>query len=675
MKRVNEKIKNQKRIRCRIIAMITAGLICLAAFPSFPGKAVYAEEASTEAAAEIEGEEKTDESNILAPDTGRVEFWEWKRFDGNNVRSIFGDNKYHPVMFCMYKFYSKKNNKYLSFIGNSIDELPGATTDAASAKKFYITPGEGKTKYQFLSSYADKSHYFLPTKTDRVNDYKSDFNSTSVNVESTTCPEGFGSCLSTSIGTEEHSAAYFINCEESLLIKSDNRGVKNAISEEDFNSLRFFTKGDSMGVPWVMVKQWGDSTARQAIKMCFPKKQMTTEEAMVYQPDSSEFYLYSAAYHTTGDGPEPTLYARKGNYKNGDPMSDKDWFHLILYGNMAYIMAYNDDYRNDVSDEDFYANVFTGETDSAFFAVLGNQTYPYVAIGTKSAYFMNSDGRPFGPMQRYNSYCVYRPFVGTPHLFTSITTRTIPAGKLYPISNEAFMKPSDDGKDKAAQSEGIIIPKGETLTIEGTVTVSCKLINNGKIVIKDGGTLLIKKGGTIFPYTKICDGQGTIDCQGGNVVIMEGGSIYGFCNGSTKPDNPYDQTNAPLSLTGGGTLINYGNLVLTYGIVDKGSKIENRAKGKIILGYNRKDPLDLNPNTSSYLSKSSPNNYSKDSDGRVTIGLFGIRESEVSVYFDHERGKQYISNTVDYNGTLVNEKTATITGKDLVYIDITTPEY
>ena len=185
----------------------------------------------------------------------------------------------------------------------------------------------------------------------------------------------------------------------------------------------------------------------------------------------------------------------------------------------------------------------------------------------------------FGP-ETTDTYAMFKWYVGTRHVFTSINDQTIPEGKLKPFTAGDFV-----GVGGTTEStEGIIIPKGNTLTIDGgTVSVACNIINNGRIEIKNGGTLIIKDGGCIAPFTDDC--EGVIDCNGGNIIVMEGGRLFGFNDASSKE--------SCFKLTTGSNLVNYGKVALSSADIDQGSKIENRKDGIFVIGVLRKDPLVL----------------------------------------------------------------------------------
>lgn len=593
-------------------------------------------EKSTEGSTE-KGEEKPDEeekksdSNILQANLGRVEFWEWKKLD--QVKDAFGDNKYHPVMMI-------------------------------SGKQMY------NGRYAFISSYSNRNHVFLPTYTNKVNNFSNDFPAVPGNPESTAGGD-FG--YYGRRDNEDHSPAYYFDAEENYYMHLSSWGYKG-MSREDFDSERFFTTGTSMGVPWMKVANWGPDNGRTMMYITFPDKELSGGEAAVYQPDGDDYYLYvRSLVGPGGSRSEATMCATHYEMFDESKKHDiypQDVWHLVhgkhtlkngpiaFEGTYWFLVGYNDSYENSTAYDKFGANLINGATDYSFFTMFRDHKASNADRGIE----IIPQGSKSACLQRTTTDYYFNAFVGTPHLFTSINTQTVPEGKLFPMTAGTYM-PADtneNGETEVSASEGLILPKGQVLTIDGgTVSVSCKLINNGKIVVKNGGTLIVKDGGCIMPYTKLCDGEGTIECNGGNVIIMEGGSIYGFTTGVSTKSNPYSQTNAPIRLTGGSTLINYGNLSFTYGVVDNGSKIENRKNGRLNIGYNRHDPLELNPNLSNYLSKSSPANYPQ---GQATIGLFPLKTMSSS-------------SSLDSSGVVKSEKTATIVGSEDCHISIITPEY
>ena len=560
-------------------------------------------------AGEQPAEEETD---ILKPKTGTVSFWEWKRVD--IIKDALGDNQYHPILL-------------------------------ASVKNYY------SGYHPFFSSYSDREHVFLPTITTRANNFTSEFGSVKGNPEKETGDSGFYGKRD----GEEHSPSYYFNAEENVYYVNTYTG-KKGITDAEFNSNRFFTYGDSMGVPWIRAAHWGSDNGRTMVSICFPKKQLTNTEALMYQPDKNDFYLDVRGYES-----EPTNCITHGQVRDEYPM---DIYHLVYNNKMWRVVSYNDDYRNGCAYDEFGSNILNGETDYGYLTMFLEKDYSIIPQGSKSSCLGRAD-----------CHYIFHMFVGTPHFMTSLESQKVEDGRLLPLEPGVFR----DNDGLAAKSDGIILPKGETLTIDGgTVSVTTNFINNGTIEVKNGGTLIVKKGGCISPYTKKCDGEGTIKCDGGSVIIMEGGSIYGFCNGD-NPNNwssSYNTSNAPLLLTGGGTLVNYGKLVLTYAVVGNGCKIENRKMGSFNLGYNRTDPLEMLAVRPSTVAKVDLTKYPNLS----PVGLYGIGSDKATVinektaYFEHSINRQVQKATQDpKNPTQTVTETVDLAPEDRV--DIIVPAY
>ena len=599
-------------------AVLSVSLMMLSASFSYADiPAVYADDEVEDTKDKDDGDDEVEESNILDPELGRVEFWDWKRI--RNIKEVFGDNKYHPILFL-----SLRNNSY--------------------------------GKASFLSSYSDRNHVMLPTYTNRYNMFTDAFPSVPGNPE-TTVGGDYGYYGRNN--NEAHSPAYYMDAEENFYLHLSEKGRKG-LDIKYRNQDRFFTTGTSMGVPWLKASQFGPDGGRTMMYITFPKKELSGGEAMLYQPDSSDYFLYVGAICGPGGSrSEPTMYA--SHNQNTSPAQD-NW-HLIAYspekrgiagGDTVWaLVGLNNDYVNSVAETSWGNNLMIGHDDACVMTMFRDKKIEIIPQGTKS-----------DPMKKRDTtdYLWY-PYAGTPHLFTSLVTQTIEEGKILPITAGTYMEQKKDSDTSSvSKTEGLILPKGETLTIDGgTVYVDTNFIHNGKIRIINGGTLVVKNGGCISPYTDQCAGEGTIECDGGNIVVMPGGRIYGYCTGIDKnSSNPYSQTNAPLRLVGGGTMINYGTVVLTYGVVGKGSKIEVRKDGVLKVGYNRKDQLEMMYNNQNNYGLSDPVNYPENA---KTIGLFGIggyfgepkvdpyvqayKNSKSGIHINNRIGKSSTSNTSD----------------------------
>ena len=500
--------------------------------------------------------ETVEESNLLTGKTGRVDFWDWKAVSNiDQLKNVLYDNQYHPIMLATgvdYGIYHLITSYFGSY----------------------------KDKHYFFNAVVDRDHVALPTRTPvRNNGFKTEFGTIKIDVDSSAYYNGYHPD-----DGENHSPGYFFNQYENLYLKMH---CKTKIPDSDFRSNRFFTKGDSMGVPWVRQVQFKDNKA--AIDIVFPKKVLTADEALVYQPNSTDWYFYNAALPENRDKSkdyEPALYM----HHSPDEPAKQDYWHLVNKDmNTWFLAAFNDNNDNDICDDTWDNGVLTGGTDFVLWSMVMDMPYELIPQGSVAAY----DGQPLQlrTSMKWNRFCCYKLFVGTPHLFTSIETQTIPAGKLYPMTSDAFVSAenAEKGNTQASKSEGVILPEGNVLTIDGgTVSVSCDIINNGKIVIKNGGTLIVKNGGTISPYTSLSSG-GTIECNDGNIIIMEGGRIYSL----TDKENIENATEPSLKLEAGSTLINYGGLAVTTAEIDAGSKIDNRAKSVFYAGVTRSDKMEM----------------------------------------------------------------------------------
>jgi len=509
------------RRRKRVIgAVIMAACIALSSLYIIPSNIdVYADD-TTETTDTDKAAEKA-----FTPKTGVVAFWEWERINSGNIREKLSDNKFHPVIFAGTK----------TINGN----------------------------HPFLSSYSDRDHCFLPTNTDSWNQYKEYFKSVPNNPETENSYEGHYGKKS----NEEHSTSYYFNATSSVYYCGTNVG-QNGVSDIDYNSSKFFTTGNSMGVPWIKVAKWGSDYGRTIISFTFPQKQLTNTEAVLYQPKNNSDWFLQACSTKNGearDEPANYLVRNMDDCINGHT---HDGYHLVFSGENTYLITYNNDYDNDVCKDNFGSNVINGDTDYSYLCLMSNTERKYNIIP------QGSESSPCYNRSTMN-YC-YHAFIGTPHFFTAFMTQTIGQDQFFPISAAGFK--DDDGMD--AKSEGMMIPKGETITIDGgIVSLSTNLINNGNIVIKNGGSLVIKNGGCVGPYTK--QAQGNITVEDGNVIIMPGGKLCCFENNN----------GTQLTLTKGSSIVNYGYLAATKISMAEGCKIENRKNGVFYAGLERKDPL------------------------------------------------------------------------------------
>ena len=142
------------------------------------------------------------------------------------------------------------------------------------------------------------------------------------------------------------------------------------------------------------------------------------------------------------------------------------------------------------------------------------------------------------------------------------------------IEYDAILQSFTIGKGASYSIDGkVILNKGVTITVEdgGVLTVDKDLLNNGQIIVKEGGILIVNEGGCIMPYSETPDGNITID--GGSMIIMEDASVV------------MDKGEGTLMVRNGATIINYGVLMVSSLLeLRNNSCLTNKANGHIIFG-------------------------------------------------------------------------------------------
>lgn len=142
------------------------------------------------------------------------------------------------------------------------------------------------------------------------------------------------------------------------------------------------------------------------------------------------------------------------------------------------------------------------------------------------------------------------------------------------IEYDAILQSFTIGKGASYSIDGkVILNKGVTITVEdgGVLTVDKDLLNNGQIIVKEGGVLIVNEGGCIMPYSETPDGSITID--GGNMIIMEDASVV------------MDKGEGALMVRNGATIINYGVLMVSRMLeLRNNSCLMNKETGHIIFG-------------------------------------------------------------------------------------------
>ena len=173
--------------------------------------------------------------------------------------------------------------------------------------------------------------------------------------------------------------------------------------------------------------------------------------------------------------------------------------------------------------------------------------------------------------------CYYSTYRGTEMHFSTIEgDTTVSENQVFNITGGKYV----DANGKEKETQGVMIMNGSKLVIDGgIVSVKGKLINNGTIELKNGGTLIVQDGGSISPF---CPGHGadkngcgTIKSTGGDIIIEKGGALYaGMCDDKCN-QVPFYMDNSSMILNCG--LLVYGTLRM-----GDGSRLECRNGSKTI---------------------------------------------------------------------------------------------
>ena len=119
----------------------------------------------------------------------------------------------------------------------------------------------------------------------------------------------------------------------------------------------------------------------------------------------------------------------------------------------------------------------------------------------------------------------------------------------------------------------LVLNKDVTITVEdgGVLMVDRQLLNNGNIVVKNGGTVIVNEGGYIMPFGKKVDGGITLD--GGNLIIMDNAKV--LC----------DEGTGTLLARNGASIINRGVLLVGKALeLRNNSYLRNETPGALVLG-------------------------------------------------------------------------------------------
>ncbi len=567
-----------------------------------------------------DGEEKDEGSGILKPKLGTVEFWEWNKVTKTNFDTYMDDDKFHASLLF---YYDTDNNRDTS--------------------KYSTLAPKG-----FISLWDDKEHIKRGISNENWKQYWD---------KATTSEDTWNSSYRSQFdwGCSKRNFLNGFAERESSLIKLDSIG-KNLNGTGVYFQDRFFTtENGSMGALYIKSRNagtgniadlksgghWTQWSADVSIYLARgEEKGKSVDTALSIGSKSTDTYLECGKGM---EGKQPGIYVWKGTgggaTSGGVKNQSKSFLMFPFMGNEDSEFWVGKVLGGMNHDQLDYAKVWDNDQEDS------EETGPTLGV-THTGYLVAYDAKPLNGYPSYevnvtdfstrwsdhtvardifhpettNVYAMFKWYVGTRHVYTSFPTQEVPEGKFYPFSATTTIVSGGD----VDSTEGIIIPKGETLTINGgTVSVECNLINNGKIVIKNGGTLIIKDGGIIAPFTE--DAEGTIDCEDGSIVVMPGGKMLCLQN-STAKNAP-----APLQLTNGSSLINYGYLAVTTAKLDTGSAIENRKDGVCFAGVNRVDKLQLMNAPKIKYTKTGITNLEYD----TTTAPIGTLESYKGNYIDN----------------------------------------
>ena len=119
----------------------------------------------------------------------------------------------------------------------------------------------------------------------------------------------------------------------------------------------------------------------------------------------------------------------------------------------------------------------------------------------------------------------------------------------------------------------LILNEGVTITVEdgGVLMVDKELMNNGNIVVKNGGTVIVNEGAYVMPYDYDTDGKITLD--GGNMLIMDNAKV--IC----------DESDGSLRAINGSTITNRGLLMVGNALeLRNNTCLKNEATGLLVVG-------------------------------------------------------------------------------------------
>ena len=577
---------------------------------------------TTETAENSSEEEETTNSDtkVLEATNGRIQFWQWKKVDMNNVDKLISDKKYTASMLVYY------------------------TTSVNSSG---INLNASLVPQGFISTYADKEHIFRGLN----NENYVEFDKVSSNSNE------YGSF----VNQFENSAFNEYNC---TWIKLDEDGKSLNNHKEYFDQDVFYTQGGCRGVLWIKNKQSGNNLlTRQKDASTYKMRANIMLSRGSFKTNENDPGIYNIGSGTDGVTDYQIWRDREGSDCSCretmmEITTNKDLSQAGHYFTLQpYKSAYNTDMWVIKGDEDLdlddldhsyttigghgrcsmmTSNLYT-ENGYLLSGLVKHQAILSVTHNSKEAFSIGMDiqgnGSRIFDLSTFSSTKqggVFKWYVGTPYVFNSLVGQggdketgkggvtTIHKGELYPVRAVDIV----DENNQVKHGDGTVLPEGATIVIEegGVLSVESSLINNGKI-INHGGTIIIKEGGCIAPFMNT--DEGTITCDnGGNIIVMPNARLFTLSddirlNGFENPSDP------ALVLSNGSSVINFGLFVNAYAKVDKGSVIENRDGSIFLAGHNR-------TGISTLLSSAAVNGSSVEGIDIINTSTFAKTAAEIS---------------------------------------------
>ena len=710
---------NKKKRGFALILSVLLGVMAYSAGSTYD---VYADDPDEETSSEGSTEGTPDDSaNIMQSENGRIVFWEWQKVTPQNVSDVLNDGNYHASMFVMLdqnktptgfiSTYADKDHIARSLevdrFGDDFDSIDLDVGYSSIFSSIQIGMNKNIEYWYGDNDNIDRmttSTFISHTNLRTTMFIKQDQDGYSLNNH----PEYFtknkfftsggsnGVLWAKYLGHQEATDALNISKNVPVVavdLALSRASAKNNPADQSYNSIGMNLNGNKdyfirMAKNDLLTNKAKENYAGATLGLS--DKPAKVKDSWKYEgvkkySDYNHFSRergwdagYGHGYIDSSSSNEEKCWTGI-NYKDPIEKTGKYEYHFPVDVNLLvpYKGSKNED-RWVI--EDYNMSSFLVYKDGYFISVL-KQYYMYADRNTarpNQANYIN--WKSFhGPEDPEQSITTFYWYVGTPHMFASLTdagkTITIPSGETFIVKDSTFT----DADGNLVKSEGVVLPEGAKIEIEdgGVLSVEGNFINNGKIINK-GGTIVVKNGASIYPYT--ATKEGSIECgrspttgRAGDMIIMEGAKV--FC---LVDENSYDaKTVEPaLKLVAGGSVINYGTLVTSFAMIDFGSRIENRKDSLYFPGHNRtNDTADLSKST---VRKGYVANIAKIPSDKVTDGVYNDAYSSGSYYHTGVHGLIASSGTTRSvnRGVVLSAQTASVDDAETyIFVDKKTMDY